>query len=310
MDLDDVVLAELVRRNRHALAVHGDVAVSDELAGLVAAGGEVGAVHDVVEPQLEQLEQGLARDAAAPVGFLVHVPELTFEEPVDPAGLLLLSQLEQILALPDAAAPVLARRVRLALDRALHRVALRSFEEQLHALAPAELADRSGVARHQTRLRFGGRQPLCGIGVTSLMPATSMPTFWIERMAVSRPDPGPFTTTSTLRTPCSIARRAAVSAACWAAYGVDLREPLKPTLPADAHAITFPSWSAIVMIVLLNDDLMCAVPYAMFLRSRRRGRRPPAAGFAIPSPSYFRARFFPATVFLGPLRVRAFVRVR
>ena len=36
-----------------------------------------------------------------------------------------------------------------------------------------------------------------------------------------------------------------------------------------------------VMIVLLNDDLMCATPYAMFLRSRRFGRRPPAAGFAI-----------------------------
>ena len=30
----------------------------------------------------------------------------------------------------------------------------------------------------------------------------------MERIAVSRPEPGPFTTTSTLRTPCSIARRA------------------------------------------------------------------------------------------------------
>jgi hypothetical protein len=27
-------------------------------------------------------------------------------------------------------------------------------------------------------------------------------------MAVSRPEPGPFTSTSTLRTPCSMARRA------------------------------------------------------------------------------------------------------
>jgi hypothetical protein len=87
-----------------------------------------------------------------------------------------------------------------------------------------------------------------------------MPAFWMERMAVSRPEPGPFTTTSTLRTPCSMARRAAVSAASCAAKGVDLREPLKPTLPADAHASTFPSWSEIVMIVLLKDDLMCAVP--------------------------------------------------
>src|SRR6185295_13404429 len=133
----------------------------------------------------------------------------------------------------------------------------------------------------QTLRRLGGRQPLCGIGVTSLMPRTSMPVFWIDRIAVSRPEPGPFTTTSTRRTPCSMARRAAVSAASWAANGVLLREPLNPTLPAEAHAMVFPDWSVKVMMVLLNDDLMCAVPYAMFLRSRRRGRRPPGAGFAI-----------------------------
>jgi hypothetical protein len=51
-----------------------------------------------------------------------------------------------------------------------------------------------------------------------------------------------------------------VSAASCAANGVLLREPLKPTLPADAHASVLPCWSVIVMIVLLNDDLMCATP--------------------------------------------------
>src|SRR6476646_1966190 len=112
------------------------------------------------------------------------------------------------------------------------------------------------------------------------MPTTSMPVFWIVRIAVSRPEPGPLTTQSTLRTPCSIARRAAVSAASCAANGVDLRDPLNPTLPAEAHAITLPCWSEMVMIVLLNDDLMCAIPYATFLRSRRFGRRPPAVGLA------------------------------
>src|SRR4051812_24560538 len=112
----------------------------------------------------------------------------------------------------------------------------------------------------QTLRRLGGRQPLCGIGVTSLMPTTSIPAFWIERIAVSRPEPGPFTTTSTLRTPCSIARRAAASAASCAANGVLLREPLKPTFPDDAHDRVLPCWSAKVTIVLLNDDLMCATP--------------------------------------------------
>src|SRR3984893_6188907 len=260
VDLDDVALAELLRRDRDAVAVHRDVPVADELAGLITTGGEVGAEHDVVDAELEHLEQNLGGDAFIPRGLLVHVLELALEEPVDAARLLLLAQLEQVLALPDAPPPVLAGRVRLALDRALHRVALGALEEQLHPLAAAELADRARVPRHQTRLRFGGRHPLWGIGVTSVIPTTSMPVFWIDRMAVSRPDPGPFTTTSTLRTPCSIARRAAVSAASCAANGVDFREPLKPTFPADAQAITFPSWSAIEMIVLLNDDLMCAVP--------------------------------------------------
>ena len=57
-----------------------------------------------------------------------------------------------------------------------------------------------------------------------------------------------------------MARRAACSAAIWAAKGVDLREPLKPTLPADAHERTLPSWSVIVTIVLLKVLLMCATP--------------------------------------------------
>src|SRR5690349_20026876 len=122
----------------------------------------------------------------------------------------------------------------------------------------------------QTLRRFGGRQPLCGIGVTSLIPTTSMPVFWIVRMAVSRPEPGPFTTTSTLRTPCSMARRAAVSAASCAAYGVLLREPLYPTFPSEAHAMVFPDWSVKVMIVLLNDDLRCrSEEHTSELQSRR-----------------------------------------
>src|SRR5262245_33865668 len=92
----------------------------------------------------------------------------------------------------------------------------------------------------QTRRRLGGRQPLCGTGVTSWMPWISSPAAWRDRIAVSRPEPGPLTKTSTLRTPCSCARRAACSAASCAANGVDFREPLKPTLPEDAHAIVFP----------------------------------------------------------------------
>lgn len=93
-----------------------------------------------------------------------------------------------------------------------------------------------------------------------MIPTTSIPAFWIDRIAVSRPEPGPFTETSTLRTPCSMALRAAASAASCAANGVLLREPLKPTLPELAHESVLPCRSVNVMIVLLNEDLMCAIP--------------------------------------------------
>jgi hypothetical protein len=56
--------------------------------------------------------------------------------------------------------------------------------------------------------------------------------------------------------PCSCARRAAASATIWAAYGVDFREPLKPTWPELAHEMTLPVTSVIDTIVLLNVLLM------------------------------------------------------
>jgi hypothetical protein len=102
--------------------------------------------------------------------------------------------------------------------------------------------------------------------------------------------------------------RAALSAVTWAAKGVDFREPLNPAEPADSHTMTFPSASVSVTIVLLNDVLMCAWPIAMFLRTLRRVR-PRAADLRGGAMCYF--AFLPRpTVFLGPLRVRAFVFVR
>src|ERR1051325_4560099 len=133
---------------------------------------------------------------------------------------------------------------------------------------------------HQTRRRLRGRQPLCGIGVTSRIEVTVKPVACRARRADSRPEPGPDTSTSRVRMPCSAALRAASSAATCAAYGVDLREPLNPWLPDDDHAIVLPCASVIVIIVLLKVAATCAVPEVMFLRSRRR-RRGAAAVFAI-----------------------------
>src|SRR5262244_1619134 len=92
------------------------------------------------------------------------------------------------------------------------------------------------------------------------------------RSADSRPDPGPATSTSRVRMPCSWALRATSSPATWAAYGVDLRDPLKPMVPADDQAIALPWASVMVIIVLLKDAFTWATPEAMFLRSRRRTR--------------------------------------
>jgi len=102
--------------------------------------------------------------------------------------------------------------------------------------------------------------------------------------------------------------RAAESAVIWAAYGVLLREPLKPAEPAVSHAITLPALSVSVTIVLLNDVLMWAWPTAMFLRARRRVR-PRVTFWRDIRSRYFFLRCLP-TVFFGPLRVRALVLVR
>src|SRR5215472_632101 len=165
----------------------------------------------------------------------------------------------------------------------------------------------------QTRRRLGGRQPLCGIGVTSRMAVTASPTACSARSADSRPEPGPRTSISSVRMPCSIALRPAFSAAIWAANGDDLREPLKPCWPDDDQAMVLPWASVMVTIVLLNEAFTCATPAMMFLRSRRRGRAagvaaPPvaAAGLAIIrfSSTYFVTFFLPAIGLAGPLRVR------
>src|SRR5215212_5244646 len=99
---------------------------------------------------------------------------------------------------------------------------------------------------------------------------------------------------------------AAASAVTWAAKGVDFREPLKPALPADSHAITPPSRSVRVTIVLLKEVLMWAWPNGMFLRTLRRPPvrlRAPARACGIYLLTFFFCATWPRR---GPLRLRAF----
>ena len=74
--------------------------------------------------------------------------ELFLQHLVVAAGLLLLAQLQAVLALAQAAAAVLAGRVGATLDTALVGEAALTLEEELLALAPALLALRGGVASH------------------------------------------------------------------------------------------------------------------------------------------------------------------
>src|SRR5436309_4730654 len=145
---DDVVGLDLVARDVHPPAVDLEVAVADELPGLRARGGEAKPVYDVVEPGLEHPQQLLARHARALGRLLVIGAELLLEQAVVAAGLLLLAQLQQVLALLDTAAAVLARRIRAPLDRALLRQAPLALEEELHPRAAADAALGTEVAGH------------------------------------------------------------------------------------------------------------------------------------------------------------------
>src|SRR5215203_1930481 len=161
LDLDDVARLDLVGGDVDLLAVDGHVRVADQLARLVAAAGQAAPVDHVVQPGLQQLEQGLAGDALPPGRLDVVVVELLLEDAVDAAGLLLLPELEVVLALLEPPAAVLAGRVGALLHRALGALALGALEEELGLLAPAEPAVRAGISR-QCLLALSDAAPLGG----------------------------------------------------------------------------------------------------------------------------------------------------
>src|SRR5438034_11474539 len=101
------------------------------------------------------------------------------------------------------------------------------------------------------------------------MALTDRPAAWRAVMADSRPEPGPLTRTSISLRPNLLARSAQVSAARWAANGVLLRLPLKPTVPAEAKQRVSPLVSVMVTMVLLKVALMWAIPRLTLRRALR-----------------------------------------
>src|SRR5215217_2838925 len=108
--VDHVVLGDLERRDVDLLAVDQEMAVVHQLAGVAAGPGEAGAVHHVVQPALQQLQQVVTGLAGTPRGLVVVADELLLENAVREACLLLLAELEQVLRLLRPAAAVLAGR--------------------------------------------------------------------------------------------------------------------------------------------------------------------------------------------------------
>lgn len=196
---------------------------------------------------------------------------------------------------------------------------------------------RTATACRYTLRRFGGRQPLCGIAVKSLIADTFMPAAASDRMAPSRPLPAPLRCTSTRRTPASNASFPTTSAAIPAANGVLLRDPLNPDFPGEFQAMILPLVSVILIRVLLKVARMWAIPslaarfFGFFAavdaagaalqptRLLRLPERFPWVVFLYPCiplvwlPFNYPldgAFFLLAMVLRGPLRVRALVRVR
>ena len=112
---------------------------------MATGAGEPGAVDHVVEAALEQLEQVVAGLAGTTRCLDVVVVELALEDAVRDARLLLLTKLEEVLALLDAAAAVLAGRVGTAFVR---RVATNEVDTETARL----LGHGAGVTGHSSSL--------------------------------------------------------------------------------------------------------------------------------------------------------------
>ena len=120
----------------------------DQLSSLGSRLGDAQPVDHIIEAQLQHLQQVLAGCARAAVGFGKHALELTLEDAVALAYLLLF--LEPVSIVGDLAPTrrSLAGRLIAPVNRALRANATFALEHQLFAGASADSADGSGVSSH------------------------------------------------------------------------------------------------------------------------------------------------------------------
>src|SRR6266496_3360952 len=322
-DLHDVARLDGVGRDVHDAAVDRHVAVADQLAGLVARAAEPGAVDDVVEARLQELEQHLAGDALAPRGLLVVAVELLLEHPVDAPRLLLLAELQQVLGFLGPATAVLAGRVGAALDRALGALALGALEEELGLLPPAELAVRTcvacqldsslssrGPASHPTAL--GGTAAVVGDRGDVLDPLD------LEAGGLERPDRRFAAGAGPLHEDVHLADAVLLGPAR-RLLGSELgreRGRLARALEADVarrrpgDRVPLRVRDGHDRVVEARLDVGVGVRDVLLLATPRLLGPSLALRHRLPASYFLVAFFLPATVFFGPLRVRALVWVR
>ncbi len=137
-----IIFANPVGRDVHLLAVDLEMSMVHQLPGLRARGGKPCAVDDVVQAALENTEKVVAGDALLTGGLLVVAAELAFQDAVHRAQLLLLTQLDQIVALPHPGTSVLTGGIGTLVDRAALGLA------QRRTSTPARLVTGTCVFRH------------------------------------------------------------------------------------------------------------------------------------------------------------------
>ncbi len=131
--------------NVAGVAVDLDLAVADQLAGAGPVGGPAEPMHHVVQAPLHDGQQLLAGVLRRARGQLEIAAELSFQEAVEALQLLLLAEANAVLARLAAAVAVHTGGHVAPVDGALGAFAARPLQEELHALAPAQLAN--GVGR-------------------------------------------------------------------------------------------------------------------------------------------------------------------
>src|SRR3989338_864706 len=136
---------------------------------------------------------------------------------------------------------------------------------------------------------FGGRGPLCGTGVTSLIAVIWMPLVEKARIDDSRPAPTPETTTDTSFTPMAAARSPTSSPTLAASNGVPFLAPENPSEPDDDQVTMLPDLSPRHILVLLKVASTKSMPVS----SLRLERGEDAAPAAPSPPPFLTIRFFP-----------------